>query len=98
MKAGSGVPVKFSLGGNQGLNVLKSGYPKATPVACHPNSTVPLDAIETTTTSNSGLTYDASADQYTYVWKTTKSWAGKCYEFELGLNDDTAHVFEVELR
>ena len=95
--AGSGVPVKFSLGGNQGLDVLKSGYPKATPVAC-PNSTVPLDAIEATTTSNSGLTYDASADQYTYVWKTSKSWAGKCYEFELGLNDDTSHVFEMELR
>jgi len=26
----------------------------------------------------SGLTYDASADQYTYVWKTDRGWAGTC--------------------
>jgi hypothetical protein len=97
VNAGSGVPVKFSLGGDQGLDVLKSGYPKTTPVAC-PGSNAVVDAIETTTTSNSGLTYSASADQYTYVWKTSKSSAGKCYRFELALNDDTSHVFDVALR
>jgi hypothetical protein len=28
----------------------------------------------------SGLTYDASADQYTYVWKTDRGWAGTCHQ------------------
>jgi hypothetical protein len=94
VQAGSGVPVKFSLRGYQGLDVIKTGYPTATQVQC-PGGSATVDAIEDTTTANNGLTYDASADQYTYVWKTSKAWAGKCYRFELGTNDDTSHSFEV---
>jgi hypothetical protein len=94
VKAGSAFPVKFSLGRNQGLDILKSGYPTATQVAC-PGTSASVDPIEDTTTSNSGLTYDASADQYNYVWKTSKTWAGKCYQFDLGLNDSTSHTFEI---
>jgi hypothetical protein len=33
---------------------------------------------ETVTTGVSGLSYDASTDQYKYVWKTDKSWANSC--------------------
>ena len=40
--------------------------------------------------------YDATLDQYTYVWKTSKAWATKCYRFELGLNDLTSHTFDVQ--
>ena len=87
--------MKFSLGGNQGLSVIKRGYPTATQVGC-PNGAATVDPIEDTTTSNSGLTYDASADRYTYVWKSSKAWAGKCYRFELGLNDETSHVFYMQ--
>jgi hypothetical protein len=94
VKAGSAIPVKFSLGGNQGLDILNSGYPTATQVAC-PGGSATVDPIEDATTLNSGLTYDASANQYTYVWKTSKAWAGKCYRFALGLNDDTSHTFEI---
>ena len=46
----------------------------------------------------SSLSYDASADQYVYTWKTSKSWAGKCYRFELGLDDDTSHTFDVQFK
>jgi hypothetical protein len=98
-KAGSTIPVKFSLGGDQGLNIFKSGFPKATPITC-PGGSEPVDPIEQTITANaSGLTYDASTDQYVYAWKTTKnSWAGKCYRLELGLNDDTSHTFDVQFK
>jgi hypothetical protein len=95
-KAGSAIPVKFSLDGDHGLDILKSGYPKATPVAC-PSGTTPTDAIEETITAgSSGLTYDPYADQYIYAWKSNKAWAGKCYQFELGLKDDTSRTFFVQ--
>jgi hypothetical protein len=96
-KAGQSIPVKFSLGGNQGLNILSSGYPKVTQIQC-PAGNVPADPIENyaTSTANNGLVYDATANQYNYVWKTEKGWAGKCFIFQLGLNDGTTHNFYVE--
>jgi len=95
-KAGSAIPVKFSLDGYHGLSILKDGYPRVTSVAC-PNGATPTDVIEETTSAgSSGLTYDPSAGQYVYVWKTNKSWAGKCYSFELGLIDDTSRTFFVQ--
>jgi Domain of unknown function (DUF4082) len=95
-KAGSAIPVKFSLGGAQGMDVINAGSPTATEIAC-PGASAALDAVEeTVTASQSGLTYDASADQYIYVWKTNKAWAGKCYRFDLGLNDQSSHQFNVE--
>lgn len=92
-RAGQSIPVKFSLGGNQGLNIFATGYPKVVAIAC-PSSSTPVDAIdEYTTTANHGLVYDAVADQYNYVWKTDKGWAGKCFRLEVKLNDGTpAHT------
>jgi hypothetical protein len=96
VKAGSAVPVKFSLGGAQGMDVLKAGSPTATETAC-PGPSAALDAVEqTVAASQSGLTYDVGADQYVYVWKTDKAWAGKCYRFDLGLNDQSSRTFNVE--
>ena len=94
-KAGSAIPVKFSLGGDEGLDILNAGYPKVTPIACDASEEV--DAIEETVTASvSGLTYDPYTDQYVYVWKTNKAWAGKCYRFDLGLNDGSSHTFDVQ--
>ena len=42
-KAGKTIPVRFSLGGNQGTDIFADGYPKSAPVAC--NSTAPVDGI-----------------------------------------------------
>ena len=93
-KAGSAIPVKFSLGGNHGLNIFDPGYPMAIRIAC-PGSLSPTDQIEETVTAGgSGLIYDSTADRYVYVWKSNKSWAGMCYRFELGLIDGSSHVFE----
>ena len=90
VKAGSAVPVKFSLGGNQGLNVLQSGYPASQPIAC--SGTAANGEIEQTVTAgNSALHYDAAIDQYTYVWKTDKAWTGTCRQLILRLADGTDH-------
>jgi hypothetical protein len=91
-KAGQSVPVKFSLGGDQGLNIFASGYPKIFSIAC-PNGGVTPDPIEeyATITANSKLIYDALDNQYNYVWKTDKAWAGKCFRLDVKLNDNTTH-------
>jgi hypothetical protein len=66
VKAGSGIPVKFSLGGDQGLDVFAAGYPKSERV--DRSSSGSMDDIElTVTTGGSSLSYNATADQYTYT-------------------------------
>lgn len=90
-KAGQSIPAKFSLGGNMGLNVIAAGYPKVTQVACS-SSAADLIEVYAASTANNGLTYDATADQYNYVWKTQSAWAGSCRKFELRLVDGSVHV------
>ncbi len=90
MKAGAAVPVKFSLGGDMVLAIIAAGYPRSQPIVC--DATEPVDGIEETVTSgSSGLQYDATTGQYTYVWKTDKSWEGTCRVFTLRLVDGTIH-------
>jgi len=85
-KAGSAIPVKFSLGGDQGLDIIWPGYPKSHVIACA--SGADLDTVESTVTAGgSSLTYDSVTDQYSYVWKTQKAWAGTCRQLEVRLAD-----------
>ena len=57
-KAGSAIPVKFSLGGDQGLDTFAAGYPKAVRISCDTGESA--DAVEEyTAASTSGLKYDA---------------------------------------
>jgi hypothetical protein len=73
-KAGSAIPVKFSLGGNLGLNVLQVGSPSSASFTC---GTAPTDVIEETVgAAASALQYDSLANQYIYVWKTESTWNG----------------------
>ena len=88
MKAGAAVPVKFSLGGDFGLDIFAPGYPKSQVVAC--DSTAPVDGVEQTLSAGgSGLSYDATSGLYTYVWKTDKAWAGTCRQLVLTFADGT---------
>jgi hypothetical protein len=88
-KAGSGVPIKFSLGGAFGLNVLAAGSPNSKQIACQTNT--PTSSVaETSTAGSSGLSYDATTDLYTYVWKTDKAWTDTCRQFTLTLLDGEA--------
>ena len=98
-KAGSSIPVKFSLGGDMGLGIFATGtdannntftYPTSSAMRC--DSTDGLDAIEeTVTTGGSSLSYDPSLDRYTYVWKTNRAWAGTCRQLVVKLDDGTYH-------
>jgi hypothetical protein len=90
VKAGSAVPVKFSLGGNQGLDILAAGSPSSGMVAC--DASAPADEVsETVTAGQSSLTYDAAANQYVYVWKTEKGWANSCRALQVKLRDGRSY-------
>ena len=92
VKAGQGIPMKFDLSGDQGLNIFAATYPKSANVPCE--ATSPEDAIEATVTAGqSSLNYDPTVNlplgQYIYVWKTDKAWANTCRVFQMKLIDDT---------
>jgi hypothetical protein len=88
-KAGSTIPVKFTLGGDQGLAIFPPGYPQTASIPCASSST---DAIEDYATGTvSGLKYDAVAKQYIYNWKTDTKWAGTCRQLVVKLDDGTYH-------
>lgn len=97
MKGGAAVPVKFSLGGNFGLRIFAGGSPVSRPVAC--STWAPQDTVDQTSTAGaSGLTYDSSSGRYSYVWKTEKSWAGSCRQFEFTLTDGSTHIARFRFR
>lgn len=96
VRAGSAVPVKFSLSGNQGLSIFAPGYPTSNVATCDAGASE--DVIEATLTAGgSSLSYDAAADQYVYVWKTDKAWAGQCRQLRVKLADGTLHAANFKL-
>jgi hypothetical protein len=89
-KAGSSTPIKFSLGGDRGMDILYGGSPWSRPVDC--DTLAPTGPVEAARAAGrSGLQYDAGDDEYTYVWKTAGNWAGSCRELALGLDDGTSY-------
>jgi VCBS repeat-containing protein len=101
VKAGSAMPIKFDLGGNQGLDVFADGYPQSRAISCV--SGAALDDIESTVSAGgSSLSYNPTvnppAGQYVYVWKTEKSWAGTCRQFDLKLRGGTTHSAKFKLK
>ncbi len=93
--AGSTIPVKFSLHGDQGLAIFKDGYPASASYDC--GSTPPTEA-STPAASSESLNYVKGADQYTFAWKTDKSWDGTCRVLVLGLKDGTVHTVAVQFK
>lgn len=91
VKAGSAVPVKFSLGGDQGLAIFAKGYPASAAMTC--SSGAVQDAVEETVTAGgSSLSYDPTTGQYIYVWKTDKTWAGGCRQLQVKFADGSVQV------
>ena len=87
INAGKAVAVKFSLDGNQGMNIMSAGYPTSSTVSC---GSTAEDAIEQTLTAGlSSLTYDSNTEQYVYIWKTDKAWTGTCRTLVIKLSDGT---------
>ena len=85
VKAGSSVPIKFSLADKPGIGAIAPGYPKSAPMTC--GATQPIDDLEDTAAAgSSGWSYNNG--EYQYNWKTETSWTG-CRQFTLKLPDGT---------
>jgi 6-phosphogluconolactonase (cycloisomerase 2 family) len=95
VRAGSEVPIRFSLGGFRGDDVLTDGSPSSVRVDCD-------DPGEPTggrpAASDDGLRFDASAGTYTFAWETQRSWAWTCRAFILTLRDGSVHRLVVSFR
>jgi hypothetical protein len=88
-RAGTAIPVRFTLGGSRPAPILAPGSPEVSNVKC---PSWPSDDIEqTVTASSSSLSYEASTGQYVYTWMTANNWANKCRRLSLVLKDGTRH-------
>jgi hypothetical protein len=97
-QAGSAIPVKFSLGGNQGLSIFATpNSPGSAMVGCGATSLV-SEVEQTVTAGGSSLSYDPVANQYVYVWKTDKSWAGTCRQLVVTFADGTVKGANFQFR
>lgn len=85
-KAGSAIPVKASVDGtpnpaspNNGIGSMSSPLKSATSqeILCGTETALSTDT-PLDTSGTSGLKFDAAADQWSYVWKSSSTWAGKC--------------------
>jgi hypothetical protein len=95
VKAGSAVPIKFTLGGDYGLNIFTGTGPTFTSTTCTGGAEDPVTVVAA---SSSTLTYDPVTGVYTYVWKTTKDKAGQCGTLSLNLNDGSTHTLLVKFK
>lgn len=87
-KAGASVPVRFSLNGYQGMAIFAAGSPYSQDVVCEKGSAT--NGVEEPVVENgNGLSYDATTDQYQFVWRTEKSWQAACRNLILKFSDGT---------
>jgi hypothetical protein len=97
VQAGQAIPVKFSLDENRGLAIFAPGYPKSSGVSCDPDESI-NDVQPTDTAGGSGLTYDPTTDEYTYVWKTDRKWRNTCRTLLMPLTDGIPHTADFRFK
>jgi hypothetical protein len=96
VKAGASVPIKFTLGGDRGLDLFAAPVGVNT-ISC--GSGADVDAVEEISAPGaSGLSYDAATQTYTYVWRTNKAWQGSCRQLVLTMADGSKHRADFDFR
>jgi hypothetical protein len=96
VQAGRAIPVRFSLGGDQGLDVFADGSPAVALVPCDGGPASEVE--ESTTRDRSELGYAPGSDQYTFLWSTDRSWSRTCRELRLTFRDGQTHVARFAFR
>ena len=87
VQAGRSVPVRFAVEGPDGSQV-QPGSPTSVEVSC-PAAVAEKGINETVT--NQGSRLQRLGSQYTYMWSTNPSWAGRCRKLIVTLVDGTKH-------
>jgi uncharacterized protein len=83
-KAGSTIPLKFSLGGFYGMDIFMEGYPASYGIGC---AATEIDEQATPIPGGKGLIYDPEEGRYIYLWKTEKEWVNTCRQFAIFFSD-----------
>ena len=97
VEGGSTVPIKFTIGGNKGLNILAAGYPASQPASCTDfASTGPATPIASAAVIAADFTY--SGNHYQINWKTDKAWDGTCRILTVMLTDGIAHRANIRFK
>jgi hypothetical protein len=91
VNAGGSLPVKFSLGGFRGIDVL-DGQPSFQRTHCVSGASI---GAAIPATSGEPFAYDAATDSYKFVWKTQKAWATWCGTLTVALDDGTSESLAV---
>lgn len=91
-KAGSSIPIKFGLNGDQGLDIFATETPISHAVSCDSGAVIDGTEEATNHRGSKKLRYKSKKNRYSYVWKTSKSWSGSCREFLLNLDDGSEHA------
>ena len=83
-KAGATIALKFSLGGDVGLDFFVDGTPTTRQIDCTTGA-----PMGTETTATGTLKYSTRTGNYTYAWMTLKAWKSTCREVTLSFDDGT---------
>jgi hypothetical protein len=90
--AGEVVPVRFSLGGYKGRDVLAPGYPQVAQVECgegeQPTSGRPARSVWW----QKGVRFRHRS--YIFMWRTERDWTRDCRQFLIKLKDGSVHRAE----
>jgi hypothetical protein len=96
--AGTWVRIRFSVGGDFGMDILREGWPKARQVDCRTGDPVAGTLGSTHLPGTTGLRYEAQTGTYTYAWRVPAAWGGGpgggCREFLVKLDDGSVHSLD----
>ena len=86
---GQPVIFRFSLGGNQGLDILADNNPQSTQISC---KTLQAIGNARETLSRRDLDYTRRTGIYNYVWNTRVIWFGTCRQFSIEFIDGQVYT------
>lgn len=89
LRAGDTLPLTFTLGGDKGLAVIATGYPRSAPISC--GSSPELTTGDATTAQRALIYTQARGGRYTYFWRTDPAWSATCRQVVVKLVDGTYH-------
>ncbi len=95
-KAGNSNPLKFRLNGDLGLDIFADGYPLSQAMDCVTGVLGTSEAADTA--GGSSLNYDATDDQYVYVWQSKAEWKGTCRRVVVLLKDGSYHYADFKFK
>jgi hypothetical protein len=95
-RAGGLVPIRFELGGDQGLEVIEDGWPQVAQVECGSGAEPAHGEQARHPRWSRELVYRNRSARYMFLWRTERGWAGSCRQLMLKLADGTVKRADFE--